>query len=92
MTRRSQIMGEEGRNRMRGVVATTNGNGNLVEYSATAAIRLAVTRGWLRLYIYNGNLLQNRSMARSKLPRAAQVIAGRTVVFASRSEKTAGGK
>ena len=83
-------MGEEGRNRMRGIVATTNGNGNLVEYSATAAIRLAVMRGWLRLYIYNGNLLQNRSMARSKLLRAEQTIAGRKVSFASRNEKYAG--
>lgn len=83
-------MEEEGRNRMRGIVATTNGNGNLVEYSATAAIRLAVMRGWLRLYIYNGNLLQNRSMARSKLLRAAQVIAGRNVLFASINMKYAG--
>jgi hypothetical protein len=77
---------------MRGIVVTTNGNGDLVEYSATAAIRLAVMRGWLRLYIYNGNLLQNRSVARSNLPRAAQSIARRTMMFASRKEKSAGGE
>ena len=77
---------------MRGIVVTTNGNGDLVEYSATAAIRLAVMRGWLQLYKYNGNLLQNRLMARSKLLRAAQVIAGRRVLFASRNKKSAGGK
>jgi hypothetical protein len=35
-------------------------NGDLVEYSETAAIRLGVMRGWLQLYKYNGNLLQNR--------------------------------
>jgi hypothetical protein len=37
-------MEEEGRNRMRGVVVTTNGNGNLVEYRTTAAIRLREMR------------------------------------------------
>lgn len=30
---------------MPGIIVTTNGNGDLVEYSATAAIRLAVMRG-----------------------------------------------
>ena len=83
-------MGEEGRNRMRGIVATTNGNGNLVECSATAAIRLGQGRGWLHLYKYNGNLLQNRVVNCSKLLRAEQTIAGRKVSFASRNEKYAG--
>ena len=30
---------------MPGIVVTTNGNGNFVEYSETAVIRLAVMRG-----------------------------------------------
>lgn len=77
---------------MSGINVTTNGDGGVVDYSATAAIRLAVTRGWLRLYIYNGNLLQNRSMARSKLLRATQVIARSKGLVASRNEKYAGGK
>jgi hypothetical protein len=77
---------------MRGILVMTNGNSNLVEYSTTAAIRLAVMRGWLQLYKYNGNLLQNRLVAGSKLPRATQVIAGRKVLFASRNKKYAGGK
>ena len=37
---KTQITGEEGRNRMRGIVVTTNGNGDLVEYSTKAAIPL----------------------------------------------------
>jgi hypothetical protein len=77
---------------MHGIVVTTNGDDNLVEYSATAAIRLAVMRGWLRLYIYNGNLLRKRLVTRSKLPRAKQEIAGIKVVFAGRNEKSAGGR
>jgi hypothetical protein len=77
---------------MRGILVTTNGNGDLFEYSATAANRLVVMRGWLQLYKYNGNLLQNRSVARSKLLRATQVIAGGRVLFASRKKKSAGGK
>jgi hypothetical protein len=76
---------------VRGTLATTNGTGNLVEYSATA-IRLPVMRGWLQLYKYNGNLLQNRLVTRSKLPRATQTIASRKVLFASRNEKYADGK
>lgn len=40
-----EIKGEEGRNRIPGIVLTTNWSGNLVEYSATAAIRLVVVRG-----------------------------------------------
>ena len=33
---KTQIRGEVGRNRMRGIVVTTNGNGDLVEYSKAA--------------------------------------------------------
>jgi len=43
------------------------------------------------LYIYNGNLLQNRWVARSKLPQAVELTAGRKVLFASRNEQSAGG-
>jgi hypothetical protein len=89
---KTQIRGEEGRNRMCGIVVTTNGNGNLVKYRTTAAIRLREMRGWLQLYKYNGNLLQNHLMVRSKIPQAAQIIAGRKVLFASRNDKSAGGK
>ena len=88
---KTEIRGE-GRNRMRGIVVTTNGNGDLVEVQRDCCDSAAAVRGWLQLYKYNGNLLQNRSVARSKLLRATQVIAGRTVLFASRKKKSAGGK
>jgi hypothetical protein len=88
----AQIKGEGGKNRMRDTLATTNGTGKLIEQNATDAIRLGVMRGWLQLYKYNGNLLQNRLVARSKLPRAGQSIAGRNRMFASRNKRSAGGK
>jgi hypothetical protein len=89
---KTEIRGEEGRNRMRGIVVTTSRNGNLVEYSMMAMIRLGQVRGWLQLYKYNGNLLQNSVLAGCELPRATHVIAGRTMMFASRKEKSAGEK
>jgi hypothetical protein len=42
---KTQIRGEEERNRMRGIVVTTSRNGNLVEYSMMAMIRLGQVRG-----------------------------------------------
>ena len=77
---------------MRATLVTTNGTGKLVEPSTMAVIQLVVVKGWLQLYKYNGNLLQNRSVARSKLPRAAQSIAGRNRLFASKNKKYAGEK
>ena len=77
---------------MRGIVVTTNGTA--ISSSTARPLRFGWQwwRGWLQLYKYNGNLLQNRSVARSKLLRATQVIAGRKVLFASRNKKSAGGK
>ncbi len=69
----------------------TNRTGEFVDPGTMAVIRL-MARGWPHLYKYNGNLLQNRSVTRSKLPRAAQVIAGRKVLFAGRNKKYAGGR
>ena len=42
---KSDVRGEEGRNRMHGIVVTTNGNRNLVEYRTTAAIPRGEVRG-----------------------------------------------
>lgn len=74
------------------IVVTTTGNDDFVEHRTIAAIRLREMRGWPQLYKYNGNLLQNRLVAGSKLPRATQVIAGRKVLFAGKNKKFAGGK
>jgi hypothetical protein len=76
---------------VRATLVTTNGTGKLVEPTTMAVIRLVVG-GWLQHYIYNENLLQNRLMAGSKLPRAMQLIAGRKALFAGRNDKSAGGK
>ena len=77
---------------MRGILVTTNRNRDIVESARLLPLRLAVMRGWLQLYKYNGNLLQNRLMARSDLLRATQVIAGRKILFASKNKYSAGGK
>jgi len=45
---------------MRGILVTTNRNRDIVESARLLPLRLAVMRGWLQLYKYNGNLLQNR--------------------------------
>jgi len=45
---------------MRGILVTTNRNRDIVESVRLLPLRLAVMRGWLQLYKYNGNLLQNR--------------------------------
>ncbi|MBI2228736.1 MAG: hypothetical protein HYU46_06495 [Deltaproteobacteria bacterium] len=78
--------------RVLGKLATTSGTAKLVEPGTMAVIRLLVVRRWLQLYKYNGNLLQNRLVARSKLARAAQSIAGRNRLFASKNKKYAGEK
>ena len=77
---------------MRGIVVTTSRNGNLVEYSMMAIIRLGQVRGWLQLYKYNGNLLQNRLMACSELPRAKRGVASGKVLSACGNGRMCGQK